>query len=72
LQFVEAGKLFLSETGSEAKKEESKFASFLSNKIPTSTGTLDIKCIQLIGEQRVDSIQLFLPCLQNPGEPTHA
>jgi hypothetical protein len=57
IAIAEAGKLFLSETGSEAKKEESKFASFLSNKIPTSTGTLDIKCIQLIGEQRVDSIQ---------------
>jgi hypothetical protein len=57
IAIAEAGKLFMSETGTEAKKEESKFAAFLSNKNPSSSGTLEIKCIQLIGEQRVDSIQ---------------
>ena len=53
----EAEKLFSSETGADGKKESTKFEAFVSDKIHSSTGTLETKCIQLIGNQKIDSIQ---------------
>ncbi|MEI6142091.1 MAG: hypothetical protein WCP85_22650 [Mariniphaga sp.] len=59
IAIAEAEKLYLAQTGSEAKKEESKFANFLTNKIPSSTGTVEMKCLQLIGNQKLDSLQHY-------------
>ena len=57
IALTEAGKLFGLETGTDAKKEPTKFEAFLSGKVPTDTGTVISKSIQLLGNHKLDSIQ---------------
>ena len=53
----EAGKLFLAATGADAKKEETKFKSFLTDKLHIDTISVERGSLQLIGEHKLDSIQ---------------
>lgn len=53
----EAGKLFFAATGADYKKEEAQFTSFLAKKIQSDSVNLVSGNIQLIGNQKLDSIQ---------------
>lgn len=56
----EAGKLFFTATGADYKKEEARFTSFLANlakNIQSDSISLVSRCIQLIGNEKLDSIQ---------------
>ncbi len=53
----EAGKLFSQATGSDSKKEKSRFLTFINQRLKTDTATLVYGCVQLIGSHKLDSIQ---------------
>ena len=53
----EAGKLFFAATGADYKKEEAQFTSFLAQKTQSDSVNLVSESIQLIGKQKLDSIQ---------------
>ena len=57
IAIAEAGKLFGLETGSDARKESTKFEAFLSGKVHSDTGTVISKSVQLLGNHKLDSIQ---------------
>ncbi|MEI6678844.1 MAG: DUF748 domain-containing protein [Mariniphaga sp.] len=54
---VEAGKLFSAATGADFKKEKAQFNSFIAQKLQKDTINLIAGSIQLIGNQKLDSIQ---------------
>lgn len=53
----EAGKLFAAATGADSKKEKDKFAAFLAQKLQSDTVNVIKGSMQLIGNQKLDSIQ---------------
>jgi hypothetical protein len=53
----EAGKLFNTATGSDYKKEKDQFTTFVAKKLKSDTITLETGSLQLIGSQKLDSIQ---------------
>ena len=57
LALKEVGKIFAVQTGLEASKEAVKFNTFLNDKLPGSTLSMEEKCLQIIGNQKIDSIQ---------------
>ena len=53
----EAGKLFNSATGGDFKKEKDRFASFIAEKLKSDTVNVVRGSMQLLGSQKLDSIQ---------------
>jgi len=53
----EAGKIFFSATRTDYKKEKSSFASFISKELKSDSVTVASGSVQLIGIQKLDSIQ---------------
>ena len=53
----EAGKMFTSETGADPNKDKTKMGAFLVQKLKSDTVGLVSGCKQLIGNQKLDSLQ---------------
>jgi len=53
----EASKLFSAATGADAKKEKAQFLAFIAQKLQSDTVSLISGSVQLIGNQKLDSIQ---------------
>ncbi len=53
----EAGKLFNTATGADFKKDNTRFLSFLSEKVQSDTVSIYTGSIKLIGNQKLDSLQ---------------